>query len=357
MVSAAAILADQSCLSGGCHSGHVTGDVLGVLRFTQSAEVVQRAQKSSRAAFILFSILAALISSLLVGILISARLHTPMKRLMEGTGRIAAGDLHHRLPIDRADELGQLAAGVNEMSRKLAQSQARLLHSERLGSMGLLAAGVAHELNNPMTGILAYTESLIEETDPDDPRIADLRVIEKETLRCRGIVRDLLDFVRQDTPLMVLESLDSVVALALRLVKRQASFRDVTIIHDPGPDIPPLEIDPAQIQQVILNLLINAADAMTGQGIIRISSRHRRAEHLIELAISDDGPGIPEDLVHRIFEPFFSTKDRRSNGLGLSISQSIVQRHGGRIEIETSSRSGTTFRLLFDASRRVMTLT
>jgi len=351
LVSQQAIRADASCLARGCHEGRREGDVLGVLSFSQSVDQTFLTLKRSKRALGLFTVLAVLLASLLVGTVIAGRLHTPMKRLVEGTAKVAAGDMGHRLPIDRSDEFGHLAHKFNEMSRKLSQSRRSLIQSERLISMGKLAAGVAHELNNPLTGVLAFTESLIDDADDGDVRVEDYRVIQREALRCRRIVRDLLDFVRQEKPAMRAEDADHLVGLTLRLIEKLASFRDVTLIHEGGSDLPLVRADAGQVQQVMLNLLINAADAMDGVGTIRIGLRSLERGRWVEISVADDGPGIPEELRDKIFEPFFSTKAHRSNGLGLSICQGIIEQHGGRLEFETRDGEGTTFRVLLPAAR------
>ncbi len=351
LVSQQAIRADASCLTGGCHAERRRGDVLGVLSFSQSIDETFMTLRRSKRALAIFTVLAVLLASLLVGTVIAGRLHTPMKRLVEGTARVADGDMEHRLPIDRSDEFGNLASKFNEMSRRLSQSRRSLIQSERLISMGRLAAGVAHELNNPLTGVLAFTESLIDDADEGDERVEDYRVIQREALRCRRIVRDLLDFVRQEKPAMRAEDAGRLVGLTLRLIEKLASFRDVALVFEKGGDLPLVRADASQVQQVLLNLLVNAADAMDGRGTICIGMRQVERGRWVEISVADDGPGIPEEIRDRIFEPFFSTKAHRSNGLGLSICQGIVEQHGGRLTFETWEGRGTTFNVLLPAAR------
>ena len=223
----------------------------------------------------------------------------------------------------------------------------QLTQAVKLAGIGKLAAGVAHEINNPLTGVLAFAEDLGDELADDDPHKSDVEVIIRETLRCRNIVRNLLDFAKQDAPRLEEIQPVEVVDQALMLVKKLPEFRNITIVWDPPDGVPPILGDVRQLQQVILNLMLNAADAMQGKGTIslRVTYEHRAGRCVI--SVEDSGPGIPENLVDKIFEPFFSTKD--TNGLGLAVSWGIVERHRGSMEVDTGEEGGAVFRIVLPA--------
>ncbi len=236
------------------------------------------------------------------------------------------------------------------------QLQRDLIQTERLSAMGKLAAGVAHELNNPLTGILSFSEDLLDEAEPDDPARQDYEFILNETLRCRRIVRDLLDFSRQKPSERAITDINHLVRRSLMMVERQASFQNVTLDFQLEDSLPQINVDAAQIQQAILNLVINARDAMEAQGKIAIESQIAADGRDVILSVTDTGVGISEKKMDKIFDPFFSTKGDRGNGLGLPAVQSIVEQHGGRVEVSSQEGIGSTFRLVLpvvSADRRV----
>ena len=238
--------------------------------------------------------------------------------------------------------------GVCTISRDITEErrlQRQLVQSDKLAAIGKLAAGVAHEVNNPLTGVLAYAEDLLEEMKDDADRADDCRVIIRETLRCREIVRNLLDFARQTTRRFEKTDLKRVVENTLALVRGQATFRDITIERNLAEGLPAVSGDERQLEQVILNFLVNAADAMNGKGKIEISTDVVDGGNYCQVAVADNGPGIPKDAIGRIFEPFFSTKTA-SHGLGLAVSWGIVEQHGGRIEVKNREEGGTIFEVV-----------
>lgn len=231
---------------------------------------------------------------------------------------------------------------TNEM-----QLMEKLVQSEKLAALGKLAAGVAHEINNPLTGILSYAESISEELDKDHPLQEDIAIIIRETLRCRDIVRNLLDFAKQDTPKFQVVNPNTIIQQSLDLVHRLPQFKDIEIEVLLEEKIPKIKADAKQIQQVILNFLINAADAMKYKGKITVSSEYYRQQKKCIISVEDTGPGIPENLMDKIFEPFFSTKS--TSGLGLAVSWGIVERHHGTIEVDTAPSGGAIFKILLPA--------
>ena len=255
--------------------------------------------------------------------------------------------LSERFPL--TDYKGDVV-GVCCVARDVTQQrelQREVLQSERLAAVGKLAAGVAHELNNPLTGILTFAEDLMLDTEEGDELREDYQLIVNETLRCRRIVRDLLDFSRQQAPQRQAQDINPVLRRSVTMVERQASFHDVAFDLALTAELPLVNLDPGQLQQVILNLVINARDAMDSRGAIRIETRPGDDGRSVVLSVTDDGCGIPAEQLDRIFEPFFSTKGDQGNGLGLPAVASIVDQHGGRVDVTSEVGVGTTFHLVF----------
>ncbi len=235
---------------------------------------------------------------------------------------------------------------ICSVSRNVTEArrlQQELVLTEKHAAVGKLAAGVAHELNNPLTGILTFTEELLDDVDEGSQMNDDLKVIMRETLRCRRIVRDLLDFSRKDRLKRHAVSLESIVKRTLDMVRKQASFHNIEfdLRLAEGPLL--TKGDPTQLQQVLLNLVINARDAMDGQGVITLRTESDNSR--VFLIVQDTGTGISKDTMSQIFEPFFSTKGTQGNGLGLSAVRSIIERHHGTIEVQSKENEGATFRV------------
>ncbi|MEN8150967.1 MAG: PAS domain-containing protein [Planctomycetota bacterium] len=241
--------------------------------------------------------------------------------------------------------------GVCTISRDVTREKAlqrELRHADKLASLGKLAAGIAHEINNPLTGILSFAEDLLEEAEDGDIRADDYRVIIRETLRCRGIVRNLLDFSRQSKPRMRRCDPNAVAEKTLDLVERLATFRDIDVERRLDPGCPAILGDAGQLQQVVLNLLVNATEKMPGGGELLIETGATEDGLHAFLTVADRGEGIPDEVLERIFQPFFSTK-KTTQGLGLAVSWGIVERHGGRIEAGNRERGGAYFRVILPA--------
>ena len=255
--------------------------------------------------------------------------------------------ISERFPLTdyRGDTVG-VCCVARDVTRE-RELQGELLQSERLAAVGKLAAGVAHELNNPLTGVLTFAEDLMLECDEDDPQREDFELIVNETMRCRRIVRDLLDYSRQKAPQRRAMDINPLIQRSINMVNRQASFHDVRFELDLEQGLPSVKVDPNQMQQVILNLVINARDAMDSRGKISITSASGMDGKSAVLSIADNGCGISEENIQRIFEPFFSTKGDHGNGLGLPAVLSIVEQHGGRVDVDSEEGLGTTFHLVF----------
>jgi signal transduction histidine kinase len=303
----------------------------------------------------------------------------PIRQMVEATRSVAAGRFDHPLEVAPESDLGQLAVSFGQMQSslrrmhgdleeaartledkvrartdELARMQVRMAQSERLASIGLLAAGVAHEINNPLGGILALTSLALEDLPPGDPRRENLEEVVRQTLRCGEIVRHLLEFSRQHRLSAQPLDLDELLERTLSLLERQSMFFNVRVERDFEPGLPKVVADGSQLQQVFMNILLNAVQAMDGHGTITVSSRLDAARDVVALAFRDTGCGIAADQIDRVFDPFFTTKgDEQGTGLGLSIAYGIVHRHRGTITVESEVGVGTTFtvRLPLTATR------
>jgi len=278
--------------------------------------------------------------------------------LMEciGTGRASQATHVHRDKEDNPRYYSiscypifsdHVVQGVIEISKDITKDillQKRLVEQQKLASVGQLAAGVAHEINNPLTTILTTALLLQEDTDPEDPNYRELETIANETLRCRKIVTSLLDFARQSKPAKALHDINQVIRESMALTRKQAAFKDVAFDAVLSEPLPLADIDKDQIQQCLINLAINAIEATDPGGKIRFASRLVPDKKGLEITVSDTGGGIPEQALGRIFDPFFTSKET-GTGLGLAITHGIIEQHDGTIEVESKEGEGTTFRI------------
>ena len=233
---------------------------------------------------------------------------------------------------------------VLEMRRELEDTHLQLVQSEKVASVGRMAAGVAHEINNPLAGILMYAEILKESVKGDRQSSEDVQEIIDQTLRCKGIVAELLEFSRRSVGKVSTFSLEDLVGKSLSLLVDQALFQDIDVRVELEPDIPSVSGDLGQLQQVLTNLFINAADAMEGKGKLEVRGRYDPQKNQFEIRVSDTGPGVPESFLDKIFEIFFTTKPvGKGTGLGLSISKKIIELHGGTLAVASPPGGGTTF--------------
>jgi two-component system, NtrC family, sensor kinase len=228
--------------------------------------------------------------------------------------------------------------------QELEETQSQLVQAEKIASLGRLAAGVAHEINNPLAGILIYAELLLRDLPEKDPGRPNMEEIVTQTLRCQKIVTRLLDFSRQSLGERTLFDPNSTILRCIDLVKHQALFHNIEIVLQLDPELPRIIGDPGQLHQVVTNLLLNAADAMGGRGRITIASRPHRAGDGVILSFTDTGEGIPSQIRDKIFDPFFTTKPPgKGTGLGLAVVYGVIQRHGGSIEVTSPPEGGASF--------------
>jgi two-component system NtrC family sensor kinase len=301
-----------------------------------------------------------------VAMIVANKISSPIRAMADAAQKIAEGDYSQKVDVTSDDETGFLANNFNTMVSELVRAhqelrewaetlerkveqrttelramQAHLVQSEKLAGVGKLAAGVAHEINNPLTCVLTNTSLILSDLPPDDPRREDLQTVVDETLRCRRIVKGLLDFARQTKPQKQKLDINKVAEDVITLVRNQASFQNITIRADLNSSIPKVLADADQMRQVVLNIILNAADAMPQGGEIRVSSLLNPITSQVMLRISDTGPGIPVEIQDKLFEPFFTTKTT-GTGLGLAIAYGIMERHRGALSIESSLGQGTT---------------
>jgi nitrogen-specific signal transduction histidine kinase len=217
-----------------------------------------------------------------------------------------------------------------------------MMQQEKLASIGRLSAGVAHEINNPLTTILTSTMLIQEDLNPDDPIYQELQTISDETLRCRKIVTSLLDFARQTTPAKKLNDLNDIIAQSFVLTRKQAAFNDVTVKLNLYENLPETYVDKDQMEQALINLTLNAIEATDPGGKITIKTRFDSKTNIIEISVSDTGVGIPRENMDKIFDPFFTTTEG-GTGLGLAVTHGIIEQHGGTIDVANNPGPGTCF--------------
>ena len=292
----------------------------------------------------------------------------PIGELVEATRKIAAGRFDQEVTVHSSGELALLAESFNAMLASLRRMRSdleewgrtledkvrqrteelvalhdRIAQAERLASLGKLSAGVAHEINNPLGAVLALTALTLEDLKPDDPARENLEEVVRQAERCRNIVRGLLEFARQSEPHVEPLDLNRVVEETLALVARQSMFLNISVEKNLDPALPRVLGDRSQLQQVFMNLLMNAVQAMEEKGTLKLTSR-AASDGFVEIGIRDTGCGIPPDKLGRIFDPFFTTKPSgKGVGLGLSIAYGIVSKHGGDIRVESEVGKGSTF--------------
>ncbi len=343
------------------------GNVIGMLYVGLLKEPFEDIMWSTVLIFIGIGLGATLII-FFVAVFLSKRISAPLRKLEEVAKKITEGDIKQEFTIKNAPrEVENLANALDHMAKELEKEKqeleawadklelkvqertaelkkihGQLFRSEKLASIGKLAAGVAHEINNPLTGVLTNASLLMEDLPEGDPKREDVKVIVNETIRCREIVKRLLDFARQTKPQKKLINVNSLIENIILLVRNQTSFRNITIEKDLEASLPEIMADGDQIQQVIINFILNAADAMPKGGTLKVSSRLLENNEFIELKFADTGIGISEENRNRIFDPFFTTKEN-GTGLGLSISYGIIEQHGGTIYVESEIGKGTTF--------------
>lgn len=380
------ILNAPSCSSGACHAHPASQSILGTLDINISLREADADVRRASLQFVSYSALAILLTLTTIGLLVWYFVHEPVRLLRHGTVSLGRGELGVQIPVRSSDELGELAASFNEMSRQLRvareesnawahtleervqsktvelrRAHEQMIQAEKLTSLGKLAAVVAHEINNPLSGILTYAKLLrkwIERGDELDRHKTDMRdslqLIENESRRCGDIVRNLLTFARVQ-PLNITDfDINRIVQQTIKLVEHKLDLGSITPQLDLGRDLPQIRGDACQIEQLLLALVMNAIEAMPHEGNLRIATNAPDRDTIV-IRVEDDGMGIPADILPRLFEPFTTTKEEgKGVGLGLAISRAIVDRHGGTIDVKSEPGRGTTFTITLPCNTHVL---
>jgi len=364
---------EPDCYNAACHYHPRDKKVLGVLDISLSLAATDKSIKKIRGTTILLMVITILTVSAIIVLFIQRAVYRPVKELVDGTTRVAAGDFNHTIPSHSEDELGQLAESFNTMTQRLKKAdreikdliknlekkvakrtnelkeiQYQLLQSEKLASIGKLAATIAHEINNPLNGILTYTkliERKLTEGAPKKDEILKFRsylgIMERETERCSTIVRNLLDFARQREPSLKTDvDINAVVDEALSLLANQIALQEITLEKRYG-QLPPIMADPMQLRQVFLNIILNSCEAMEDNATLTITTELLKKEQVVKVQITDNGVGIAEEELSKIFDPFFTSKEK-GTGLGLSVVYGIINSHQGTIQVKSTVGKGTT---------------
>ena len=371
---------EPSCYNAACHQHSKETSVLGVLDIIYPLDDVNRRLRDSTLWIAGVSLTFIMIASVSVGFFVHRLVYLPLRDLESGARRLSTGNLDQPIPVRSHDEFGKLASVFNSMTdalrnsreqlrdwahtleqkvesrtQELRRAQAETMRGEKLASVGLLASGVAHELNNPLTGILTFSHLLRQKMPDKSPDAEDMDLVIRETKRCAAIIKRLLDFAREKQPEKKFTDLNQVIDDTVRIIEKPAHLRDIEIAVDLDRTLPPIWIDADQIKQVIMNMLVNAQHAVEEKGNIIVSTRRSQdprapvtePKPMVAISIVDTGCGIPEANLRRIFDPFFTSKDvGKGTGLGLSVSHGIVEAHGGLIEVESKVGEGSTFRVL-----------
>jgi two-component system NtrC family sensor kinase len=386
--STAVIRNDPSCTTSTCHKHDGDMAVLGVLDIVYPLDAIEHTLRSNTYKLIGLSLGFIILAALLVSYLVNRMIYLPLRDLDEGATRLAEGDLEKTIPVRSKDEFGHLANSFNSMTRALRKSRvdleswghtleqkveeasrelqiahAETARSEKLASVGLLAAGIAHELNNPLTGVLTFAH-LVRKNLPDDSRDAeDLDLVIRETKRCAVIIRRLLDFSREKIPEKAYHDLNEIIGDTLQLIEQPVQVENIEIITDLDEHLPLIWLDEDLIKQVIMNMLVNARHAIETEGSITVKTRSCDAAScpdsvmtkgcMAEITITDTGCGIPPEDLQKVFDPFFTTKGvGKGTGLGLSVSHGTVEAHRGAIEVESVVGKGTEFRIYLAIDRK-----
>ena len=367
---------EPGCSNASCHSHSPKQRILGMVDLSLSLAPVSRQIAVQKAELAWFTVAAVLVFSCISALFIWKVVANPMKGLLSGIQKVAAGDVAQRLPVNSQDEFGELALSFNKMTESLAQAedenlawertleqrveektrdlegaQRALFEREKMASIGKLAATVAHEVNNPLAGILTYARLTLKKLDKLACEPAsraemqeNLRTIERESRRCGDLMRNLLAFARKTPAIPEPQNLNELVRSGVTLVKHQLDLQSIALKLDLSENLPAVQCDAGQIRQVILAILVNAAEAMPDGGQLQVSTLLDAPHQTARISIHDSGGGIPADVLPHIFEPFFTTKENQQNtGLGLAVAHSILEQHGGSISVNSVLGEGTEF--------------
>lgn len=359
------------CYTASCHAHPREQRVLGIVEANLSLELLDHGIKQQGIAITVYVLAFSIVISGTLCVILWNFVSTPVTLLAQGMRKIAAGDLDYKITINRKDEIGELANTFNAMSDELRKAknesmewsntlekkvqekteaihraQQQLIHSEKLASLGRMAAGVAHEINSPLTGIVTFGHLLQKKFPEGTEDREDIDVIIDQANRCSNIIKGLLGFARATTADKTGTNINDVINSTLNIVKNKADFFNIKLSSNLAPSLHLVRADAPQLQQVFLNMIVNAADACEGKGSITITTSNvsDNGQDYVRIEFRDTGQGIKDEALEKIFEPFFTTKPvGKGTGLGLAVSHGIIQDHGGKITINTKIGEGTSF--------------
>jgi two-component system NtrC family sensor kinase len=360
-----------TCSTASCHVHPPSQRVVGVVELGLQLDSIDQESATLRRTTMGLTLFATLTLGVLTFAFTRRLVIHPVRRLVAATKRVRAGKLDERVPVTGSGEMSVLEESFNEMEHSLAtaraerndllqglerqvrertealeRAQAQLIQTEKLSSLGKLSASIAHEINNPLAGILTTAKLLIRtvEETPDDPRAAStirmLKLVQRETERCTAIVRNLLGFARERALTLTDADVNAALDEALFLVANQFALLGIALERHLD-RVPTIRADFGQLRQAFANIIINACDAMPNGGTLRVRSRFVQAEQMLTIDIADTGVGIPPEQLTKVLDPFFTTKEK-GTGLGLSVVYGVIERHGGHLKIESAPGVGTT---------------
>ena len=372
-----AIHNEAACYNAPCHFHPSNQKILGVLDVDVSLRDVDATIASLKNRALVGGVINFVIVSLVSFLFVFLLVDRPLKAVIAGTRRVADGDMDHPIPVRSRDELGELSQSFNDMTRRLKeamevvrhynrtlqskveektaelrQAQEHMLRIDRMATLGRLAAVIAHEINNPLSGIRTYAK-LLQKRAVREPGVGEeerryLELIESEATRCGEIVNSLLQFSRKSPIKLEPQDISGLTAEGLRLVRHRLDLQSVTVNTHLPEGLPRIHCSGQQVIQALLAVFINACEAMPSEGTLTVSTGSEEGEKGVWVRVADTGVGIDSETMEHIFEPFFSTKEEvHGVGLGLAVVYSIVQRHGGRIDVESTVGKGSAFTLHF----------
>lgn len=335
------------------------GRIAGAVEVVHLATLVEREFRAATQQVILAVGALGLLICLIIWSTVRTQVDQPIRRLVAGVAALARGDLEHRIDLKTRSEMGELATAFNRMAGSLREAQERLLadaearlalerrarQAEKLAAIGQLASGLAHEIGTPLNVVSGRAELLLKSLGPDDPRGHNVRTLVSQIDRISQIVRQLLDLARGTPAHLQPVDLPKLLHEVLTFLDHELASRRIALHREGTGDLPPVLGDPQQLQQIFLNVLLNAIHAMADGGTLTIGARATErgdGGRMAEIVVADTGCGIPRDHLGRIFDPFFSTKRTgEGTGLGLTIVQALVKEHGGEVQVESEVDRGT----------------
>jgi signal transduction histidine kinase len=309
--------------------------------------------------YLVFSVISALVPNLLLLLLVVRAISRPLQKITLAAVEVTEGQYGTEVDLRKSnDEIGLLAESFNEMSRKMASDieqlqklNEQLIRTEKLAAMGTLAAGVAHEVNNPLASISSLIQMMQSKNDLDEKTLENLKLISTQIQRITQVTKDMMDFARVRPAAKSLVDINSLIEKSLRLASFDKAFQRLAFAKNLAADLPPIYADGDQLQQIFLNLFLNARDAMPDGG--KLTVRTGRNDGNLEIEITDSGVGMDENNVKKIFDPFYTTKPAgKGTGLGLAVCYGIITAHHGKIEVSSEKFSGTTFKISLPLSDR-----